>query len=58
MSNKVKFGLKNLYIAPVTEGGSGITFGTPKAWPGSVSLTMEPQGETSPFYADECKYYV
>ena len=59
MSNKVKFGLKNLYIAPVTEGeGNAITFGAPVAWPGSVSLTMEPQGDTSAFYADDGKYYV
>ena len=58
MANKVKFGLKNLYIASVTEGQSGITFGTPAPWPGSVSLTMEPQGDTSPFYADDTKYYV
>ena len=59
MSNKVKFGLKNLYIAPVTEGeGNAITFGTPVSWPGSVSLTMEPQGDTSAFYADDGKYYV
>lgn len=58
MSNKVKFGLKNLYVAKVTEGTSGVTFGTPVAWPGSVSLTMEPQGESNAFYADDSKYYV
>ena len=58
MENKVKFGLKNLYIASVTEGQSGITFGTPKRWPGLVSLSMEPQGDSSAFYADDTKYYV
>ena len=59
MANKVKFGLKNLYIASVTEGtGGSITFGTPKAWPGAVSLTMEPQGETNAFYADDIKFFV
>lgn len=58
MENKVKFGLKNLYIASVTEGQSGITFGTPQKWPGLVSLSMEPQGDSSAFYADDTKYYV
>ena len=59
MSNKVKFGLKNLYIASVTVGeGNAITFGTPVSWPGSVSLTMDPQGESNPFYADDSKFYV
>ena len=58
MDNKVKFGLKNLYIAAITEGQSGITFGTPRRWPGLVSLQMEPQGESSAFYADDTKYYV
>ena len=59
MSNKVKFGLKNLYIASVTVGeGNAITFGNPVSWPGSVSLTMDPQGESNPFYADDSKFYV
>ena len=59
MSNKVKFGLKSLFIASVTEAANGeITFGTPRSWPGSVSLTMDPQGDTNAFYADDCKYYV
>ena len=59
MSNKVKFGLKNLYIASVTVGEqNAITFGTPVSWPGSVSLTMDPQGESNPFYADDSKFYV
>ena len=59
MSNKVKFGLKNLYIASVTVGANNaITFGEPVAWPGSVSLTMDPQGESNPFYADDSKFYV
>lgn len=59
MSNKVKFGLKNLYIASVTVGANNaITFGEPVSWPGSVSLTMDPQGESNPFYADDSKFYV
>jgi len=58
MANKVKFGLKNLYVAAVTEGESGVTFEAPTSWPGSVSITMEPQGESNAFYADDSKFYV
>ena len=59
MANKVKFGLKNLYIAPYSVSSQGaVTYGTPVAWPGSVSLSMEPQGESNSFYADDTKYYV
>ena len=59
MSNKVRFGLKSLYIASVTVGAQGaVTFGTPRAWPGSVKMTMDPQGDSESFYADDSKYYV
>ena len=59
MANKVKFGLKNLYIAPYSVSSQGApTYGTPVAWPGTVSLSMEPQGESNAFYADDTKYYV
>lgn len=58
MGNKVKFGLKNLYIAGAAETPTGIIFGVPKRWPGLVSISMEPQGENSAFYADDTKYFV
>ena len=57
-SNKVKFGLSNVHIAKITETDGAITYGTPFAMPGAVSLTAEPEGETTPFYADNIKYYI
>lgn len=52
--NKVKFGLSNLHIAVRT----GDTAGTPVAVKGAVSLSLNPQGETSKFFADNIAYYV
>lgn len=57
-SNKVKFGLSNVHIAKITETDGAITYGTPFTMPGAVSLTAEPEGETTPFYADNIQYYV
>ena len=56
--NKVKFGLSNVHIAKITEEAGVITYGTPFAMPGAKSLTADPEGETTPFYADNIKYYI
>lgn len=56
--NKVKFGLSNVHIAKITEQDGVITYGTPFAMPGAVSLSIDPEGETTPFYADNIKYYI
>ena len=55
--NKVKFGLSNVHIAKITENEGAITYETPFAMPGAVSLSADPEGETTPFYADNIKYY-
>lgn len=58
--NKVQYGLKNVYYAPITaETVDGTpTYGTPVKWPGAVSMSLEAEGDTSPFRADNTDYYV
>ncbi len=57
-NNKVKFGLSNVHIAKITEENGEIKYGTPFTMPGAVSLTADAEGDTTPFYADNIKYYV
>lgn len=57
-NNKVKFGLKNTHVAHMTEDAEGnFSFGTPQAVPGAVNLSLEAQGDSEPFYADDIVYY-
>ncbi len=57
MPNKVKFGLKNVHYAPLTEGAGGDTYDTPIPIPGAVNMSLEPVGEDSEFVADDIEYY-
>ena len=57
MSNKVKFGLKNVHYAVITENDGVTTFGTPVAIPGAVNLSLSASGDTNNFYADDMKYW-
>lgn len=56
--NKVKFGLSNVHIAKITEENGSIKYGAPFKMPGAVSLSADPEGDTTPFYADNIKYYI
>ena len=58
MANKVKFGFKNCYYATITDDGAGnITYGTPTALKGAVSMSLSPSGDTTEFYADDSLYF-
>ena len=60
-ANKVKYNLKNVHAAvlteTVTDGVSTYSYETPVAIPGAVSLAMDPEGSSDPFYADGCVFF-
>jgi phi13 family phage major tail protein len=57
--NKVEYGLSNVHFAPYTVATDGtVTFETPIPIPGAVSMTSDPVGEATKFYADNLVYYV
>ena len=58
MANKVKFGLSNVHIAPITYGeNNAVSYGTIFSLPGAVNLSLDPEGESADFYADNTKYF-
>lgn len=61
-ANKVKYGLKNVHYALVTEtvedGVTTSSYSAVKAWPGAVSLSMDSNSEKSVFRADDSDYFV
>lgn len=61
MSNKVKYNLKNVHAAKltetVTEGVTSYSYATPQAIPGAVSITLDAEDDSSPFYADGIVYF-
>lgn len=58
MANKIKYGVSKVYYAKATDDGTGtLTYATPVAIPGAVSLSLDQQGEVSNFYADNIIYW-
>lgn len=55
--NKVQFNLKNVHYAINTGDINTPVYSTPVAVPGAVTLTLDPQGSSEPFYADGIVYY-
>jgi len=57
MSNKIKYGLKNVHYAVITEAGGVVHYATPKPIPGAVNISLSPAGEKVEFYADDLLYF-
>lgn len=58
MSNKIKYNLKNVYAAIQSRSAQGVfSYGSPKPIPGAVNMSLDAQGEASPFYADGIVYF-
>ena len=56
-TNKVKYNLKNVHVAVLTKTTEGYSYATPKHIPGAVSLSLDPEGDSNPFYADGIVYF-
>ena len=55
---KIKYGLRNVYYAKATDNGTGtLTYETPVRIAGAINLSLEAQGDTNPFYADDIVYF-
>ena len=51
IKKQIKYNLKNVHAAKLTLSDSGeYTYDTPKAIPGAVSISLDAEGESNPFY--------
>lgn len=57
--NHIVYGIKNVHIWPITgQDDSGKpTYGDVFAMPGATAISLDAQGSTDPFYADDTVYY-
>lgn len=56
--NKVLYGVEQCHVAKITEENGTITYGTPFPVPGVRGINFDPEGEETPFYADNIKYFI
>lgn len=56
-TNKVRYGFSHVYYSLITETEGTLTYATPKEWKGAKSISLDPEGDTSTFYADDTAYY-
>ena len=59
MANKITYGLSNAHIWPITStSDAGVpTYGTIINLPGATELSLDAEGSSDPFYADDKVYY-
>lgn len=57
MANKVKFGLSKCYYSKITVTGTTVSYGTPVAMLGGVSMSFDPSGSSTNFSADNNPNY-
>lgn len=55
--SKIIYGLSQAYFSKVTVSGTTVTYATPVAIPGAVNLSMDAEGELTPFHADNITYW-
>ena len=56
--NKVKFGLSNVHIFPITDEEDGKPiYGEAIVFKGAVNLSLDTEGDSNDFYADDIPYY-
>lgn len=56
---KYKLGLKNVHYYPVNVSEEGVfSLGEGKKWPGAVALSMEVEGDSNTFWADDGAYAI
>ncbi len=57
MANKIKYGIRNVKYAVITENEKVHSYGTVDSLPGAVSLSISAAGDQVDFYADDILYF-